>query len=99
MSAPSTSSPSQQQYVYHAPAAHESSVIESVVSTILNPGVNAQTYSVLNITLIALFLVISIILYSFDFLADRFRFHLYIFLAVTFSLILSVNWFFMRYQT
>ena len=73
-------------------------MIEAVLSTILHPGVNTQTYNVLNVTLGVLFLVISIMLFSFDAIESKFRLHLWIFLAVCFLLILSVNWFFHRYQ-
>lgn len=89
------STPAATQYVYRQQAP---SVVESVLNTILHPGVNPQTYSVLNVTLGALFVVISLMLFLFDAIAARFRLHLWIFLAVCFSLILSVNWFFMRFQ-
>jgi hypothetical protein len=84
------------EYVYQQ---HAPSVIENVISTILHPGVNAQTFSVLNVTLIVLFIIISLMLFAFDGIASRFRFHLWIFLAVCFSLLISVNWFFVRYQS
>ena len=83
------------QYIYHQQAP---STVENVLATILHPGVNKATYNVLNVTLAVLFVVISLMLWAFDGIASRFRFHLWIFLVVCFALILSVNWFFSRYQ-
>jgi hypothetical protein len=82
-------------YIYQQQAP---STVENVLTTILHPGVNKATYNVLNVTLAVLFVIISLMLWAFDGIASRFRFHLWIFLVVCFSLILSVNWFFSRYQ-
>lgn len=90
--APASAAP---QYVYQQQSV---STVENVLTTILHPGVNAATYNVLNVTLASLFVIISLMLWLFDGIASRFRLHLWIFLAVCFALILSVNWFFVRFQ-
>ena len=82
------------QYVY-SPSAP--SVIENVLTTILNPGVNSATFTVLNSTLAFLSFCIALMLYLFDALSEKVRFQLWIFLATTVALQLSVNWFMCRY--
>src|SRR5262245_19800680 len=68
------------------------SVIESVIMSIVNPGVNRNTVLVLNVTLVALVLVIGGMLLLLDFLDANARKQLWVFLAITAALILSVNW-------
>lgn len=81
------------QYVYDQSSP---SMIESVLSTILHPGVNAATFRVLNWTLVSLAVVIGLMLWAFDWIDARFRIHFWAFLAVTVGLAASVNWFIAR---
>jgi hypothetical protein len=53
---------------------------------------------VLNWTLILLWYVIVVMIYSFVGLGPQYRIHLYIFLGVTTALLASVNWFIARFH-
>jgi len=86
------------QYVYQpARGSGGVSVIEKVLNTILHPGVNSQTVLVLNGILGALTCCILLSMWLLQTLTDEARFQLWIFLAVTTSLQISVNWFMCRY--
>lgn len=78
----------QPAYVYQQ---QSPSVIENVLMTLLNPGVNSQTILVLNSTLGILSVVIGLMLWRFD-VSGQVRLQLWIFLAVAVSLLMSVNW-------
>lgn len=79
---------SQPAYVYQP---QSPSVVENVLMTLLNPGVNSQTIMVLNSTLGILSVVIGLMLWRFD-VSGQVRLQLWIFLAVAVSLLMSVNW-------
>ena len=79
---------SQPAYVYQS---QSPSVVENVLMTLLNPGVNSQTIMVLNSTLGILSVVIGLMLWRFD-VSGQVRLQLWIFLAVAVSLLMSVNW-------
>ena len=79
---------SQPAYVYQS---QSPSVVENVLMTLLNPGVNSQTILVLNSTLGILSVVIGLMLWRFD-VSGQVRLQLWIFLAVAVSLLMSVNW-------
>jgi hypothetical protein len=84
------------RYVYEQTAP---SAMEGLLMSVFSPGVNSSTLLVLNGTLGALAVVIGLMLACFDTAAvsETFSMQLWIFLAITLALILSVNWLVLRF--